>query len=74
MRLAEYRGMSVVVVDNVPDIVSEGALKTWLMVGLDEDDPDLAVARAQLEDLQEQITRVDKEVSTLKIISLCADY
>lgn len=62
MRLAEYRGTTVVVVDNVPDNVTEGALKTWLLVGLDEDDPDLSVAKVQLEDLQEQISKVDKEV------------
>jgi hypothetical protein len=38
--------------------VNESALRTWLMAGLDDDDPDLAAAKAQYEDFKDRLAFV----------------
>lgn len=61
----EYRGKTLVVIDNVPEEVTEKILLAWLNAGLDDDDPDLASAKMQLEELQENLGKVDKQVREL---------
>jgi len=61
----EYRGKVLVVADNVPEEVTAVALVAWLNAGLDDDDPDVATAKARLEELRESLTKVEKQIKEL---------
>jgi hypothetical protein len=61
----EYRGKTLVVVDNAPEEATDKVLVAWLNAGLDDDDPDLASAKIQLEELQENLGKVEKQVREL---------
>jgi hypothetical protein len=61
----EYRGHSILVVQNVPFEVTEFALGSWLSAGIDDDDPDLAVARQQLDLLEERLRNVIRQIKDL---------
>ena len=61
----EYRGQTIVVVDNVPAGVTEAALSCWLNCGLDDDDPDLSAARSQLDWLEDRLRNVERQLRDL---------
>ena len=61
----EYRGQTLVVIDNVPAAVSEAGLMAWLNCGLDDDDPDLSAARSQLEWLEDRLRNVERQIREL---------
>jgi hypothetical protein len=42
-------------------VVSESSLSSWLAAGLDDDDPDLAVAKSELAELQDRLARGEKQ-------------
>lgn len=65
MEQDEYRGKVLVVCDNVPEEVTAKMLVSWLNTGLDDDDPDLASARMQLEELRESLQKVEKQIKEL---------
>ncbi len=68
----EYRGQAIVLVRNVPPEVSAHMLGSWLSAGLDDDDPDVAAARAQLEHMMVVRERVDKAIMELPNAKIAA--
>lgn len=66
----EYRGHSILVVQNVPFEVTNFALASWLSAGIDDDDPDLAVARQQLDLLEERLRNVIRQIKDLPKMTL----
>jgi hypothetical protein len=60
-----YRGKVLVIADNVPEEVTAKALVVWVNTGLDDDDPDLASAKLQLAEMQENLDRVEKQIKEL---------
>ena len=65
MEQDEYRGKSLVIVDNVPEEVTPKILVAWMNAGLDDDDPDLASAKIQLEEMQDNLAKVEKQIAEL---------
>lgn len=65
MEQDEYRGKSLVIVDNVPEEVTPKILVAWMNAGLDDDDPDLASAKIQLQEMQENLAKVEKQIAEL---------
>ena len=73
----EYRGHTIVVVDDVPPSIMAPALTAWLNFGLDDDDPDLAMAREQLDWLKERLSNIErliKELPTKKFGSVAGAF
>jgi hypothetical protein len=60
-----YRGKTLVVVDNVSEEVTERVLMAWLNAGLDDDDPDLVSAKIQLQEMRDNLAKVEKQISEL---------
>lgn len=65
VELDEYRGESIVIVESVPADVSKVALRSWLTEGIDDEDPDLAAARSQLERIHDRQSRIEKQLRDL---------
>jgi hypothetical protein len=70
VELDEYRGESIVIVESVPAELGEVALRTWITEGIDDDDPDLAAARSQLERLLDRQGRVEKQLKDLPNVKI----
>ena len=61
----EYRGKSIVVVDNAPEEATKEVVLTWLNAGMDDDDPELATAKTRLLDMQRRLEDVKQEIKEL---------
>ena len=69
MEMDEYRGKTIVVVDNAPEDAPHAVVLRWLSAGLDDDDPELAMAKMQLLKMEADLQAVEqqiKEMPTMK--------
>jgi hypothetical protein len=69
MEIDEYRGKTIVIADNCPDEATQAVMLTWLNAGIDDDDPEISLARKQLADMEKKLADVDqmiKELPTMK--------
>lgn len=61
----EYRGQTMVLIRNVPDIVPEDALENWFKSGLEDEQPDLVLARNGVGDLEAKLASINNQIDML---------
>lgn len=65
MEMDEYRGRTIVVVDNAPEEASHAVMLRWLSAGLDDDDPELAMAKMQLAKMEADLAATEQQIKEM---------
>ena len=65
-----YRGGTRVVIDNVPQGVTEGSLLAWLRSGLEDDDPDFSIVKQQILGAKAALALVQRAIEDLPTVNM----
>lgn len=69
----EYRGSVIIVADNVSPAVDSQALRQWLLMGLDDDNPEFVAATMGTEEATKELTKIEQILEALPTMPINAN-
>lgn len=69
-----FKGETVILVAGVPPAATRKALTQWLMLGLEDEDPDLVAARDGIGALEAKLAAIDNQIALLPNLAVRVIY